>query len=338
VTLLDFSFRDLPVRAVGIATLVAALAATVGAYAVASTDLLADTYQVSAVLEETGGLRPGDPVRVAGIEVGRVSSVEPDFDHGLVVATFDIDAGTDLGPETTVEVALATLLGGRYVRLAGPVEEPHLEDLPAERRRIPVARTRLPLGVIDALGQLTSTAEELDAEAIDHLLREAAAVAGDNAGQVGDLLDDVVTLTEVLNARRDQIDELVDDTAQVTSALADRDDAIVQLIDASGALLSEIAAREAQVRLLLGSGSDAATTLADLVARNREELATILDDLDATTDVIDGRLPELHSALATAGPTVGAVADIGKTGPWLDVVLTGLSVVQLRNVMLEALG
>ena len=335
---LSFSFRDLPVRVVGVVTLIAAVAAAVGAYAIGTTGLLDETYEVSAVLEETGGLRSGDQVRVAGIGVGSVTSVEPDFDQGLVVVNLEIDAGADLGPDTTLEVALATLLGGRYVRLAGPVEEPHLEDLPEEQRRIPVARTRLPLGVIDALGQLTTTAEELDADAIDQLLGEAAVLARDNAGQVGDILDDVVGLSGLLNARRQQIDELIDDTSQVTNALADRDGAIVKLIDASEALLAEIAAREDQVRILLGSGSDAATTLADLVERNRDELATILDGLDATTDVIDGRIPELNTALATAGPTVGALADIGKTGPWLDVVLTGLSVLQLRNVLLESLG
>jgi len=338
VRLLNFSFRDIPVRIVGVVTLIAAVAAAIGAYSIGTTGLLDDTYEVSAVLEETGGLRGGDRVRVAGIEVGRVTSVQPDFDQGLVVVTFDVDAGVELGPDTTLEVALATLLGGRYVRLAGPVEEPYLEDLPTEQRRIPVDRARLPLGVIDALGQLTTTAEDLDADAIDQLLGEAAVLARDNAGQVGGILDDVVGLSGLLNARRQQIDEMIDDTAQVTNALADRDDAIVQLIDASEALLAEIAAREEQVRILLGSGSDAATTLAGLVERNRDELATILEDLDATTDVLDRRIPELNTALATAGPTVGALADIGKTGPWLDVVLTGLSIVQLRNVLLESLG
>ncbi|HEU5084912.1 MAG TPA: MlaD family protein [Acidimicrobiales bacterium] len=338
MTLFRSSFRDLPVRLVGVVTLVAALAASLGAYAVGSTNLLDDTYSVRAVFEETGGIRGGDPVRMAGIEVGRVTGIEPDFDRGVVVVTFDVDAGVDLGSETTAEVALATLLGGRYLRLGGVVEEPYLEDLAPDERRIPVERTRLPLGVIDALGQLTSTAEQLDAEAIDQLLREAAAVAGDTAGQAGDIVDDVVTLTEVLNARRQQIDELVADTAQVTDALAQRDQSIAALIDSSQALLAEIAAREEQVRVLLGSGSEAATTLAGLVERNREELATILDDLDATTDVLDGRTAELNTSLAAAGPAVGALASIGKSGPWVDVVLTGLSIVQLRDVLLEAVG
>lgn len=334
---LDFSFRDLPVRLVGIGTIIAAIAATIGAYAVGTAGVFENRYTVSAVLEETAGLRSGDPVRMAGIEIGRVSSVTPDFDEGLVVVSFDVDAGVDLGPETTVEVALATLLGGRYVRLAGPVEEPYLEDLPTEQRRIPVERTRLPLGVIDALGQLTATAEELDADAVDELLGQAATLARDNAGEVGDIFGDVAELSAALNSRRTQIDELLADTAQVTDALADRDDAITRLIDASGALLAEIAARQEQVRILLGSGSDAATALADLVERNRAELDTILTDLHATTDVVRRRIPELHEGLATAGPTVGALSDIGKTGAWLDVVLTGLSIVQFRNIFLEVL-
>jgi phospholipid/cholesterol/gamma-HCH transport system substrate-binding protein len=338
VKLLDFSFRDLPVRLVGIGTLVAAIAATTGAYLVGSTDLFADTYQVRAVLEETGGLRSGDDVLVAGVEVGSVASIEPDFDRGLVVATLDIDDGVALGPETTAEVALATLLGGRYVRLGGSFEEPYLEDLPVDQRVIPVERTRLPLGVIDALGQLTTTAEALDADAIDQLLGEAAALAEDNGAHTGDIVEDIGTLSAALNTRRQQIDGLFDDTAQVTDALADRDEAIGKLIEASQALLAEVAARQAQVRQLLGSGSEAATTLADLVERNRDDLATILHDLDATTDVVRDGLPEINTALATAGPTVGALADIGRTGPWLDVVLTGLSVIQVRNALLEALG
>ena len=334
----DFSFRDLPVRVVGVCTLIAAVAATCGAYAVGATDLFAHTYEVSVVLQETGGLRSGDPVRVAGIDVGHVSSISPDFDRGFVVANLDIDAGVDLGPETTAEVALATLLGGRYVRLAGPVHEPYLEDLPAEQRRIPVERTRLPLGVVDALGKLTTTAEQLDADAVDQLLHQAAAVARDNAPKTGDILDSVVTLSKTLNTRRQQIDKLLDDTSKVTSALADRDDTIRQLIDASQALLAEIAARKEQVRLLLGSGSEAVQTLADLITRNHDELDRILADLDATTKVVDKHIPELNTGLAAAGPTVGALADIGKTGPWLDVVLTGLSVVQLRDIFLDAIG
>lgn len=336
MSFLQFSFHDLPKRFVGVVTLVAVSAAVFAAFAVGSLRILDDTYEVRVVMEETGGLRGGDRVRVAGIEVGRVRAITPDFDQGLVIATLDIDAGTDLGPAMSAEVSLATLLGGRYVRLDGPVEEPFLEDLEVDQRTIPVERTRLPLGVIDALGQLTGTAEQIDAGAVDQLLRDAALVASGAAPAVEGVFRDVESLAALLNTRRDQIDVLLDDTVQITDALASRDRAIGQLIDASEILLGQIADRREQVRTLLGSGSEAAVALDDLVARNRAELDAILGTLDDTLDVIGDRQGELASVLTYAGPTVAAVADIGNSGPWADVILTGASVLQLRNILLTA--
>lgn len=333
----NFSFHDLPVRVVGVVTLIALLVGVVGAFAVGSLRILDDTYDVRVVLPETGGLRTGDRVRVAGIEVGRVASLSADFDEGLVVATLAIDSGVDLGSDTTAEISLATLLGGRYVRLAGPVVEPYLEDLETAQRTIPIERTRLPLGVIDALGQLTGTAEAIDADAVDQLLRDAAAVAEGAAPSADGLFADVEQLAALLNARRGQIDELLDDTIQVTDALAQRDRAIGRLIDSAEVLLAEIARRQDQVRAVLGDGSEAVRTLDALVARNRDELDSILGTLDDTLDVVGDRQSELAGVLATASPTVGSFAEAGRSGPWVDVILSGLSVIQLRNILLEQL-
>lgn len=332
--LLDFSFHDLPRRTVGIVTLIAMLAAVVGAFAVGSLRILDDTYEVRLVLAETGGLRTGDRVRLAGIEIGRVSGITADFDQGYVVATLDVDAGVEIGSEATAEVSLATLLGGRYVRVGGPVVEPFLEDLPADDRVIPLERTRLPLGVIDALGELTGTAEAIDADAVDQLLREAAGAAQAAAPASRGIFEDVEQLAALLNARRDQIDRILDETVQVTDALAERDDAIDRLIVAGETLLAEVAARQDQVRIALGSGSEAAVALDRLVRDNRAELDQILGTLDDTLDVVGDRQSELSSVLAVAGPTVTAFAETGSTGPWVDVILSGLSVIQLRNILL----
>lgn len=331
----NFSFHDLPTRAVGIVTLLALVIGVVGAFAVGSLRILDDTYEVRVVLPETGGLRSGDRVRMAGIEIGRVDSLSADYDEGLVVVSLEIDSGVPLGPDTTAEVSLATLLGGRYVRLDGPVVEPHLEDLEADQRVIPIERTRLPLGVIDALGQLTGTAEALDAEAVDQLLRDAAAVAEGAAPSADGLFADVEQLAALLNGRRAQIDALLDDTIQVTDALASRDRAIGRLIDAAEVLLTEIARRQDQVRAVLGDGSEAVRTLDALVRRNRDELDSILTTLDETLDVVGDRQSELAGVLATASPTVGAFAESGRSGPWIDVILSGLSAIQLRNILLE---
>jgi phospholipid/cholesterol/gamma-HCH transport system substrate-binding protein len=234
----NFSFTDVRPVTLGVAAAIVTTIAVVAAFAVGTLRIFEDTYPMSAVLAETGDLRTGDLVRMAGIEIGRVTSVSPDFDQGVVVVGFEVDRAVDVGDQATVEVSLATLLGGRYVRLGGPVQEPFMADLPEEQRRIPIERTRLPLGVQDALDRLTGTIEEIDADGVDELLRASADVAADNADAFDPLLTDVVTLTEMLNGRREQIDALLRSTGQLTDALAAKDDTIDQLVSSSASLLA----------------------------------------------------------------------------------------------------
>src|SRR3546814_11924471 len=82
----------------------------------------------------------------------------------LVVVTFEVDEGIDLGPRTTAEIAAATLLGGYYLRLDGPVTEPHLADLDPddERRQIPLSRTTPPTSLNDVLEDTPETRSAID--------------------------------------------------------------------------------------------------------------------------------------------------------------------------------
>ena len=62
-----------------------------------------DGYRVSASFERTGGLSSGADVRLAGVPVGKVTDIDPDFQRGHVVVTFEVDRGVEIGPETTAE-------------------------------------------------------------------------------------------------------------------------------------------------------------------------------------------------------------------------------------------
>lgn len=331
--LLNFSFTDMRPLTLGVLAAIVTTVAVVAAFAVGTLRIFDDTYSMTAVLEETGDLRSGDVVRMAGIEIGRVTNVVPDFDTGVVVVRFEIDQGIEVGHDATAEVSLATLLGGRYLRIDGPVEAPFMEDLPDDERRIPIERTRLPIGVQDALGQLTGTIEQIDADGIDDLLRASAEIAGDNADQFDPLLTDVVTLTDTLNSRRDQIDALLGATTELTETLADKDDTIEALIQSSASLLAQLSDRRDDLATLLGSGSDAVQTLDGLVTRNRSELEQILAAADVTTDVLRQRLPELNQSLALLGPTLAQAGTSGDSGPWIDSLVYGIGVVQFASII-----
>lgn len=331
------SFSDVNQVALGIVAIIVTMLFVTAAFAVGSLDLLEDRYQMSAVFPSSGGIRTSDKVRVAGLDVGSVTAVEPDFELGVVVVTFEVDSNVELGSDTSAEISLSTLLGGRYLRLDGPVEAPYMKDLPTGERRIPVERTRLPIDVQDALGRVTSAIDEIDADQVDSLLTNLADISADNAGSFEPLLDNVVLLSKTLNERRSQIDALLANTKTLTSTLATKDDQLVALIDQAGQLLETVATRRDQLSALFGAGSEVTQDLDRLIKANRASLDAILADLDDTTNVLQNRLPELNQTLAYLGPTIDGLAASTESGPWIDTVVTGLGLLQLTDLV-ESLG
>lgn len=327
------SFADRSPIVLGALTLLAALLAVVAAFAIGTLGILEDRYEMSGVFEESGGIRVGDKVRVAGLDVGEVTAVRPDFQEAQVVVTWEVDRGVDLGTDTSAEISLATLLGGRYLRLDGPVAEPFVADLPVEERQIPIERTRLPIGVQDALGRFTEAADAYDVDEIDQLLQNFADISADNADSFEPLVENITVLASMLNARRGQIDALLDDTSEVTSALASKDQALLALIDQSGRLLDVVAQRRDQLRAVLGSGSQAVAELDRLVTANRQSLDTLLADFDVTAETLRARLPELNELLAYAGPAVQGLGEATRSGPWLDSIVTGTGLVQVPDLI-----
>ncbi|MBC6440373.1 MAG: outer membrane lipid asymmetry maintenance protein MlaD [Rhodospirillales bacterium] len=74
-------------------------------------------YQVKAEFSSVGGLKTGDDVRIAGIKVGTVASMELDPDWYIALVTMSIDPGIFLSEDTFVSISSENFLGGNYVAL-----------------------------------------------------------------------------------------------------------------------------------------------------------------------------------------------------------------------------
>ena len=247
------------------------------------------------------GVRSGDIVRLAGVDVGVVSGVDADFEHGNVVIRFKVDRGVDLGPRATAEVSLATILGGRYIKLGGPVERPYLDSLPRARRRIPLARTKVPTSIDQVLNTTTRAVEQLDVERVNELLGQAGDITADNTDAVGQLIADLASVSAAVNQRQEQLTRLVGNAQQVSATLAAKDQALAQLVDNASGLLDVIVKRRDQLDTLLGSGSEVVTTLSNLIAGHRQQLDSILDDLHATLEVTDRHPPASTRSSRSSG-------------------------------------
>ena len=74
-----------------------------------------DTYVVTARFDNIGGLKARSPVRSAGVNVGRVTSIslDPKTYQGLV--TLELDRGVQFPRDSSAKILTSGLLGDQYV-------------------------------------------------------------------------------------------------------------------------------------------------------------------------------------------------------------------------------
>ncbi|MEV4566676.1 MlaD family protein [Nonomuraea sp. NPDC049419] len=318
------SFRDRNRHAVGLVSLATLAAVLVATFLVGNLGLLEGGYTMSGVFADSGGVRTGNDVRVAGVRVGEVTEVRADYAQGHVIVTWRVDDGVRLGRGTRADIALSNLLGGRYVKLSGAVSPPYMHELPEGRRRVPMTRTGVPTLVNDAVKDATRLVERLDTKAVDDLLTELGKLDVVKRGRVTRLLDDIGDLSDTVSKSEPQLRRLLDNGARVMDVLKKKDAQLGRLIDAVEVMLEELRRRRKELRTLLGDGSDLVRSTTRLIKEHERSLVQVLDDNAAITTRLSAGNERLNTLLAWAGPTFSGLSTMGGQGPWLEAIATGL--------------
>lgn len=88
-----------------------------------------DGYIIKANFENVGGLKVRSPVTMAGVVVGRVSSIDFDRDTYEAVVSMTINPKYDNIPEdTTASIFTSGLLGEQYVGLEAGGAEDYMQE------------------------------------------------------------------------------------------------------------------------------------------------------------------------------------------------------------------
>ncbi|HEY7484204.1 MAG TPA: MlaD family protein [Streptosporangiaceae bacterium] len=322
------SLRDANRRVVAVVTIAVLAAACAFAFAVGQLKLFRGGYEMSGVFTDTGGLKRNDDVRVAGVKVGQITSVRPDFGQGHIVITWTVDDGIDLGRATHADVATSTLLGGRYLRLSGPVGRPYMADLPADRRRIPLVRTSVPFTVTDAIEGATRITGSLDQKAINKLLDETTKIKTPSSQKLHQMLQNFRVLSTTLNDEYPDIQRLIANSKTVTGTLAAKDAELVRIVNSSEILLRALVRRRNELAATIGQSNQTVRTLTTVISRNQRELNTLLDDLHLLTTRLQPNMDALNTDFALLGPTFSQLANIRGNGPWLEGMITGVGPLQ----------
>ncbi|HEX2032138.1 MAG TPA: MlaD family protein, partial [Actinomycetota bacterium] len=113
---LTMGYRGRTLTKVGLFVLASAILTVLLAMRIANlslSDLLGQTYTLEAVFENAAGVFPGDAVKIAGVEVGRVT--ETRIEDGHAVVTFDVDRDTELTTTSRVAIRWRNVIGLRFL-------------------------------------------------------------------------------------------------------------------------------------------------------------------------------------------------------------------------------
>ncbi|WP_372729383.1 MCE family protein [Nocardioides sp.] len=274
-----------------------------------------DTYY--AAFDEAGGLRANDEVRIAGVRVGKVESVELDGDH--VKVTFRVKTDSDFGTETHAAIKVKTLLGAMYLAL-----EPAGDGQLAADSEIPLERTTSPYDVIDAFSGLAETSQEIDTDQLAQSLTTLADLTRNTPEEFRSALKGVSALSSNIAARDEQINSLLKNLKRVSGVLNERDDDIIALMKDSDVLFRALIARRQAVHNLLVSTSTLSQELTALVKQSRADLKPALTHLDNVVQVLNKNEDNLDNSLRLMAPFYRVFANTLGNGPWFDTYIQNM--------------
>jgi len=312
------NFRERSPALVGIISIVAIAAATTFAFFIDKIPALKQAYAISAEFKDAAGIVAENQVRVAGIKVGTVESVELVTDR--VVVTMEIDNGIQIPADAFAEIKLATLLGTKFVDIEAKGGEPFLED----GDQIPLERTSVPYEIYQASNQGTNVLEDLDGKALNAMLVELTKLIKVSEDEIGHALEGLNELGAGLNAKNENLRSLLAGANDLTDLLSDEGDELVRLIDASNDVLGSLARKRQEVQSLLAATNAMARDVAGLLRDNRANVDSILIDLHRALVVLAENVEHLDQAFEYAGPSTRYFASIFTQGRWGDIYTCAL--------------
>jgi len=279
-----------------------------------SLPVIGDGTTYSAEFTEAAGLSSGNDVRIAGVEVGRVSEVRLRGDHVLV--SFKAK-GAWLGDATGAAIRLKTVLGQKYLAL-----DPQGEGTLDPGRPIPRSRTTVPYDILAAFGELSSTVDRIDTARLAQSFDTLSAALANTPQSVRAALTGLSRLSDSLASRDSQLAALLGNTRVVSQTLVDRDAAVRRLLDDGNELLASVISREEAISTLLDGSRRLSSELSGLIGESR--IGPLLTQLDQLTSMLQRNQDALAAGIRGFAPFVRLGTNIAGSGRWIDGYLCGL--------------
>jgi phospholipid/cholesterol/gamma-HCH transport system substrate-binding protein len=273
------------------------------------------TNGYSAEFTNVSGLREGQFVRASGVEIGKVSSVRLVDGGRRARVDFNIDRSVPLYQSTTAQVRYLNLIGDRYLELKRGEGEGAERVLPPGGF-IPVARTSPALDLDALIGGFKPLFRALDPDKVNTIATALITVFQGQGGTINDILDNTAQLTNQIGERDQAIGEVIKNLNIVLDTTVRHRQQFDETVNNLEVFITGLNNHRDQLAGGTAHISNAAGTVADLLAEDRSLLHKSLNYLDAVQqpqidqrDQLNDLLHRLPTALNMIGRTIGSYGD-----------------------------
>jgi phospholipid/cholesterol/gamma-HCH transport system substrate-binding protein len=256
------------------------LATSLLALTIANVDLRSAS-DYSARFSDVTSLNVGDDVRIAGVRVGSVESIQV-VDRRQAQVSFSLDGQPKLPASVTATIKYRNLVGQRYIALEPGAGDPNAVLAPGGS--IPLDHTKPALDLTVLFNGFKPLFQALSPDDVNKLSYE---------------------IIQVLQGEGGTIDSLLVHTASLTSTIADKDKVIGQVIDNLNSVLTTVNAHGDQLSTLI-------TQLQQLVSGFAAERKPIGDSISALGDLADSTAGLLQQGRAPLKDDIAQLGTLSK--------------------------
>jgi len=249
----------------------------------------------NAVFQTVSGLKNGNFVRIAGVEVGKVRHIAIN-DDGTVRVQFAARDSVVLTEGSHADIRYQDLIGGRYLALeegAGDTKRLRAGDT------IPLSRTAPALDLDALVGGFRPLFRALAPDQVNALTGQLIAAFQGQGDVIGSFLDQAAALTSSLADRDQLIGQVIVNLNAVLGSLGGQSAHFAEAVDSLTDLVDGLEARKTDITNGLAYSNAAAASIADLLVQGRPPLKKVVHETDRSAGIIVADHDFVDNLLAT---------------------------------------
>lgn len=274
-----------------------------------------------ALVADAAGLRAGDDVNIAGLEVGKVTAV--DLRGKDVRVTFVVSGDHRLNAETRTAVRYANLIGTRYLALLPPESGSFSARLDAGGT-LPVRQSLPTVDLTAVFDGFQPLFDALDPAQVNELTSSIIAIFQGESGTVANLVEQVGTITTHLAGRKEVISTVITNLADLLTSVNEQGDSLGQMIDSFGTVVGTLHDQ----RTVLASTIDGLAAFGEnasrLTRQSTEAINADIDGVSKAAETLSQSSDAIIDLMRDVPVTVEALNRILDSGSFAKVYLCNL--------------